>query len=347
MQPIQGATPRPPGEPLPSTKLAVELPLSLVQRTVLERLITRIVALNQQQPADVWTGLKQDLKLKADSPLLARHFPAAEQNLNQRLTLTQNTQVTRQTIHQLTQLLPQGNNRQVVSDFIRQQFGQTALSQLTPAQLKTVLTLVQNNQPGTAPIPLQTQQTLQTPLLQNTPLIEPQLQPMEQNILNHLVNKLATATGGSGKQIWQNLLELVSLKPGEPIPAKLFAPLSNFLQAQHTLSQHPAPTQETVQAALKQPLTEPEREWIADYSQQRFQATPQTILTPFQVQDLLTQILLNRTERQSGAIEVRDIKPIVAPLWASAIESIKNISTRSSMAIIALLAAIVMLWILF
>ena len=341
MQPIQGATPRPPGEPLPSTKLAGELPLSLVQRTVLERLITRIVALNQQQPSDVWTGLKQDLKLKAESPLLARHFPAAEQNLNQRLTLTQNTPATRQIIHQLTELLPQGNNRQVVSDFIRQQFDQTALSQLTPAQLKTVLTLVQNNQPGTTPIPVQ------TPLAQNTPVIEPQLQPIEQNILNHLVSKLATATGESGKQIWQNLLELVSLKPGEPIPGKLFAPLSNFLQAQHTLSQHAAPTLETVQTALKQPLTEPEREWITDYSQQRFQATPHTILTPFQVQDLLTQILLNRTERQSGVIEVRDIKPIVAPLWASAIESIKNISTRSSMAIIALLAAIIMLWILF
>ncbi|MCS3431704.1 flagella biosynthesis regulator Flk [Klebsiella sp. BIGb0407] len=341
MQPIQGAIPRPPGEPQPPTKLAGESPLSAVQRTVLERLITRIVALNQQQPADVWTGVKQDLKLKADAPLLSKHFPAAEQNLNQRLTLTQNTLVTRQTIHQLTQLLPQGNNRQVVSDFIRQQFGQTALSQLTPAQLKTVLTLVQNNQPGTAPLPLQ------TPMAQSTPVVEPLLQPVEQNILNHLVSKLATATGESGKQIWQNLLELVSLKPGEPIPGKLFAPLSNFLQAHHTLSQHPSPTLETVQAALKQPLTEPEREWIADYSQQRFQVTPQTILTPFQVQDLLTQILLNRTERQSGVIEVRDIKPIVSPFFASTIESIKNISTRNSTAMIALLVAILVLWILF
>lgn len=340
MQPIQSGTPRPPAEPLPSTKLAGEQPLSLVQRTVLERLITRIVALNQQPSADVWTGLKHDLKLKADSPLLARHFPAAEQNLNQRLTLTQNIQATRQIIHQLTELLPQNNNRQVVSDFIRQQFGQSALSQLTPAQLKTVLALLQNNQSGTASSPLQTTQT------QNTPLIEPQLEPMEQNILNHLVSKLATATGESGKQIWQNLLELVSLKPGEPIPGKLFTPLSHFLQAQHTLSLHPAPTLETVQTSLKQPLTEPEREWIADYSQQRFQITPQTILTPFQVQDLLTQILINRTERQSGVIEVRDIKPIVSPFWASTIESIKNISTRSSMAVIALLVAIFILWIL-
>jgi len=343
MQPIQGATPRPPGEPQPPTKLTGESPLSSVQRTVLERLITRIVALNQQQPADVWTGLKQDLKLKGETPLLSRHFPAAEQNLNQRLTQVQNTQVTRQIIHQLTELLPQGNNRQVVSDFIRQQFGQTALSQLTPVQLKTVLALLQHHQPGTAPISAQTPQ-IQT---QNSPGIERLLQPVEQNILNHLVSRVATATGEPGKQIWQNLLELVSLKPGEPIPGKLFTPLSNFLQAQQTLSQHPAPTLDTVQTAHKQPLTEPEREWIADYSQQRFQATPQTVLTPFQVQDILTQILLNRTERQSGVIEVRDIKPIASPFIVTAIESIKNVSTHSITAALILMAVILVLWIVF
>ncbi len=341
MQPIQGATPRPPEEPQSTTKLAGESPLSSVQRTVLERLITRIVTLNQQQPADVWTGLKHDLKLKGETPLLSRHFPVAEQNLNQRLTQIQNSQVTRQIIHQLTALLPLGNNRQIVSDFIRQQFAQTALSQLTPVQLKTVLTMLQHNHPSAVPI------TAQTPPTQNPPVIEQLLQPAEQNILNHQVSKLATATGEPGKQIWQNLLELVSLKPGEPVPGKLFAPLSNFLQAQHTLSQHPAPTLESIQMAHKPPLTEPEREWIADHSQQRFQATPQTVLTPFQVQDILTQILLNRTGHQSGVIEVRDIKPIVSPLLAGAIESIKNISTRNSTAILALLIAMLVLWILF
>lgn len=340
MQPIQSTTPRPVGEPPSPTRLPGESPLSSVQRTALERLITRIVALNQQQPAEIWAGLKHDLKLKSDTPLLSRHFPAAEQHLNQRLTQAQNTLETRQIIHQLTELLPRGNNRQAVSDFIRQQFGQTALSQLTPAQLKTVLTLLQNNQLASPPLSQQSTQT------QNSPVTDRLLQPAEQNILNQLVSKLAATTGESGKQIWQNLLELVSLKPGEPVPARLFAPLSNWLQAHNSLSQHPAPTLETLQTALKQPLTEPEREWVTDYSQQRFQATPQTILTPFQVQDILTQILLTRTERQSGAIEVRDIKPIASP-FASAIESIKNVSTRSSTAIIALLVAIVVLWILF
>jgi len=339
MQPIQSAAPRPPGEQPPPTRSPAELPLSSVQRTVLERLITRIVALNQQQSAAVWAGLKHDLKLKSDTPVLSRHFPAAEQNLNQRLTQAQNTLATRQIIQQLTELLPRGNNRQAVSDFIRQQFGQTALSQLTQTQLKTVLTLLQNNQLSSA-VP-----THQAPQAQSTPVIDRLLQPAEQNILNQLVSKLAAATGEPSKQIWQNLLEQVSVKLGEPVPARLFAPLSNWLQAQNTLSQHPAPTLETLQAALKQPLTEQEREWVADYSQQRFQATPQTPLTPFQVQDILTQILLTRTERQSGVIEVRDIKPIASPFFASTIESIKNISTHSSAAVITLLVVILVLWI--
>ncbi len=54
------------------------------QRTVLERLITRPVALTSQQNAEVWACVKHDLGLKGDTPLLARHFSAAEASLNQR-----------------------------------------------------------------------------------------------------------------------------------------------------------------------------------------------------------------------------------------------------------------------
>lgn len=360
MQPIQSPTPRPLGEPPPSATPPGESPLSSEQRTVLERLITRVIALNQQQSAEVWAGLKHDLQLKSDSPLLSRHFPAAEQNLNQRLTQAQNTVSNRQVISQLTELLAQGNNRQAVSDFIRQQFGQTALSQLTPTQLKTVLTLLQDNQ-------LSDSLLSQRSLLANNPLLSHAAQqashaqpaessaqpdrpllPAEHSILNRLVSKLAATTGDSGKEIWKTMLELVNLKPGEPIPARLFAPLSGWLQAHQTLSQHSAPTLLTLQAALKQPLSESERQWLIDYSQQRFQATPQMILSPFQIKEILTQILLIRTKRQSGGIiDVRDIKPIVSPLLAGAMKSIKNISTRSSTAVIALLVAIVVLWILF
>lgn len=339
MQPIQNAAPRPPGEKPPPSRQPAESQLSPVQRTVLERLITRIVALNQQQSAEVWAGLKHDLELKSDEPLLSRHFPAAEQHLNQRLTQAQNTLATRQVIQQLTELLPLGNNRQAVSNFIRQQYGQTALSQLTQTQLKTVLTLLQNH-----PLAIAGPAQHVSPT-QSTPVIDRPLQPAEQIILNQLVSKLAAATGESSKHIWQNVLEKVQLKPGEPVPLRFFAPLSNWLQAHHTLSQHPTPTFETLQVALKQPLTEQELEWITDYSQQRFHATPQTVLSPFQVQDILTQILLTRTERQPGSLEVREIKPIASPFFVSALESIKNVSTRSSAAIITLLVVILVLWI--
>jgi hypothetical protein len=37
------------------------------QRTVLERLITRLVALTSQQNAEVWAGIKHDLGLKGDA----------------------------------------------------------------------------------------------------------------------------------------------------------------------------------------------------------------------------------------------------------------------------------------
>ena len=57
------------------------------QRTVLERLITRLVALTSQQNAEVWACVKHDLGLKGDSPLLACHFSAAEASLNQRLAV--------------------------------------------------------------------------------------------------------------------------------------------------------------------------------------------------------------------------------------------------------------------
>lgn len=77
--------------------------------------------------------------MKSDTPLLSRHFPAAEVNLNQRLLRAQQTHVTRQLLSQLSGLLSQGNNRRAVSDFIRQQYGQTALNQLTPEQLKMSL----------------------------------------------------------------------------------------------------------------------------------------------------------------------------------------------------------------
>lgn len=91
-----------------------------------------------------------------------------------------------------------------MSDFIRQQYGQTALSQLTPEQLKNVLTLLQQGQ-------------LSIPQPQQRPATDRPLLPAEHNTLNQLVTKLAAATGESGKMIWQSMLELSGVKSGELI----------------------------------------------------------------------------------------------------------------------------------
>lgn len=133
-------------------------------------------------------------------------FPRCRANLNQRINTAQQNHTTRQIVlSQLTELLGQGNNRQAVSDFIRQQYGHTALSQLTPEQLKTVLTLLQSNQ-------------LSIPQPQQRPATERPLLPAEHNTLKQMVTKLAAATGEPTKLIWQSMLELSGVKEGEMIP---------------------------------------------------------------------------------------------------------------------------------
>lgn len=330
MQPISGAPARPPGEGQPAVSTAGEQPLSTQQRTVLERLITRLISLTQQQSAEVWAGMKHDLGVKNDTPLLSRHFPAAEQNLSQRLGVAQQNHANRQVLSQLTELLSQGNNRQAVSDFIRQQYGQTALSQLKPEQLKNVLTLLQQGQ-------------LSIPQPQQRPATDRPLLPAEHNTLNQLVTKLAAATGESGKLIWQSMLELSGVKSGELIPARHFNHLATWLQARQTLSLQHAPTLQSLQAALKQPLEADELASLKEYAQQNGQIQPQTVLTSAQVQDLLNQIFLRRVERDRESNDPRHIQPIYSP-FAPVIETLRSFTARPGLLFIALLVALLIFW---
>ncbi len=129
-----------------ATSQTDDSPLTLAQRTTLEKLVVQISTLSGAKPAEVWATVRAELGTKNNAELLASQFPAAEQSLQNRLTTVQGSQDTRQLLQQLTSLLSQGNNRQAVSDFIRQQFGHTVLSSLTPSQLKLVVTLLQNGQ---------------------------------------------------------------------------------------------------------------------------------------------------------------------------------------------------------
>ena len=331
MHPISGTPARPPGgEERPVASPAGEQPLSTQQRTVLERLIPRLISLTQQQSAEVWDGMKHDLGVKSDTPLLSRHFPAAEQNLNQRLDVARQNHANRQVLSQLTELLSQGNNRQAVSDFVRQQYGQSALSQLTPDQLKNVLTLLQQGQ-------------LSIPQPQQRPATDRPLLPAEHNTLNQLVTRLAAATGESGKQIWQSMLELSGVKSGELIPAKHFTHLSTWLQARQTLSQQHAPTLQSLQAALKQPLEPAEQTSLKEYAWQTYQLQPQTVLTAAQVLDLLNQVFLRRVERDKELNDPRHLQPIYSP-FTPVFETIKAATARPGRLFVALLVALLIFW---
>ena len=334
MQPISGMPARPPGTEPTSHSPMEERPLSTQQRTVLERLVTRLIAITSQQNVEVWAGVKHDLGLKHDAPLLSRHFPAAEQNLNQRLNTAQSQVSTRQTLSQLTELLSQGNNRQAVSDYIRHQFGQTALSQLTPQQLKSVLHLLQQGQ-------------LSIPQPQLRPATDRPLLPAEHHSLNQLVVKISAATGEDNKAIWHTLLELSGVKNGDPLPAKHFNALMTFLQARLTLSSHPAPTLHTLQAALKQPMEPQEQKMLQDVIQQNWNGTPQTVLTAIQIQELLHLLFLKRIERENTlntrTLEVRDPHPIYAP-FAPIITTFKSLSAKPGLSFIVLIVVATLLW---
>ena len=290
--PLADMPDRPPGRGPSGTAATGEPSLSMQQRTVLERLITRLVALTSQQNAEVWACVKHDLGLKGDSPLLACHFSAAEASLNQRLAAAQDN------------LLGQGNNRQAVSDYIRQHYGQTALHALSQTQLETILHLLQHGQLS-IPQPQQRPPTLR-PLL-----------PAEHNTLNQLVTKLAAATGEPSKLIWQSMLELCGVKSGELIPATHFLPLSYWLQARQTLSAQSAPTLTSLQGALKQPLEAAEWQTIVDFARRSWQVTPRTTLSPAQILALLNKVFVLRVARAQETLAIPQEEPVARRTWSA------------------------------
>ncbi|MBE5252268.1 flagella biosynthesis regulator Flk [Mixta mediterraneensis] len=312
-----------------------EQPLSPAQRTTLERLIVRILSLSNLKAPELWAGIRREVNVRSDADLQSRHFPAAEQYLTTRLTQAQTGHATRQLMTQLTDLLPQGNNRQAVSDFIRQRFGQTVLSSLSQDQLHQVLTMLQNGQ-------------MAIPQPQQTRASDRSLLPAEHHTLNQQIIRLAAATGESSGKLWAAALKLVQLTSGDPIPSRHFPLLTQYLQARQTLSQHSAPTLQLLEASLKQPLAQAEQRMLEEYSQQRFQATPQTVLTATQTQDLLNFLFSRRAEKmQEQPLAASEIKPqpIWAPFPASLPPVLKPLAQRPLLgAFVALLVVIFLLW---
>ncbi|HHC4717135.1 TPA: flagella biosynthesis regulator Flk [Escherichia albertii] len=323
IQPISGP---PPGQLPDRENSAGNQPLSSLQRTALESLMTKVTSLTQQQRAELWAGIKHDIGLPGDSPLLSRHFPAAEHNLAQRLLAAQKSYSARRLLAQLGEYLRLGNNRQAVTDYIRNNFGQTPLNQLSPEQLKTILNLLQEGK-MVIPQPQQRQAT-------DRPLL-----PTEHNTLKQLVTKLAAATGKPSKQIWQSMLELSGVKDGELIPAKLFNHLVTWLQARQSLSQQNTPTLESLQMALKKPLDTNELAALSAYIEQKYGLSAQSVLSSVQAEDILNQLY----QRRVKGIDPRDIQPLLNP-FPPLMNTLQNMATRPSVWILLVAILIMLVW---
>ncbi|EJM0808954.1 flagella biosynthesis regulator Flk [Escherichia albertii] len=323
IQPISGP---PPGQLPDRENSAGTQPLSSLQRTALESLMTKVTSLTQQQRAELWAGIKHDIGLPGDSPLLSRHFPAAEHNLTQRLLAAQKSYSARRLLAQLGEYLRLGNNRQAVTDYIRNNFGQTPLNQLSPEQLKTILNLLQEGK-MVIPQPQQRQAT-------DRPLL-----PAEHNTLKQLVTKLAAATGEPSKQIWQSMLELSGVKDGELIPAKLFNHLVTWLQARQSLSQQNTPTQESLQMALKKPLDTNELAALSAYIEQKYGLSAQSVLSSVQAEDILNQLY----QRRVKGIDPRDIQPLLNP-FPPLMNTLQNMATRPSVWILLVAILVMLVW---
>ena len=107
--------------------------------------------------------------------------------------------------------------------------------------------------------------------------------------------------------------------------------------------QQAAPTLISLQTALRQPMASHEWQEIVDYTQQRWQATPQTVLTTAQIQDVLNQVFALRVNNNASPLETRDIQPIYSPLFPALMEPLRQLSARPGLALFALVVAIVVM----
>ncbi len=187
-----------------------------------------------------------------------------------------------------------GINRQAVSDFIRQ-YGQTALNQLTPDQLKNVLTLLQQGR-----FPFRSRSNVRQRIVRV---------PARHNTLNQLVTKLAAATGEVKQTIWQSMLELSGAAAGSFRPNSLLIWRHGYRRGRRC--HYNAPTLHTLQAALKQPAPEPDELTAIKSNIATYQIQPQAVADHRRYRILLNHIFLRR-EREADELEPLSIQPSTA-----------------------------------
>lgn len=275
MQRIQGNAP----QPVPSQAYVSERSLSSHQSSVLEGLVSRVIALTPMHRTEVWLMLKSYLGLKNESQLLSSHFPAAEKFLSKYLDSLNIRQLT----HQIEDLLPSGDNRQRVYDFIQQSFNLKGLNQLNVEQLKQVLLFLKKSSSTTL-----------------------KLQPWAAQLkeMNVLVSKLSTATGKSEQTIRESMRNILGVKTDGQVMPKDYPLLISWLEVQQKLSLQSNVTFRMLKKTLEQLFELHEWDSFIYHYQLRFQDTPQTILAPDQVQDVLHKAFAFKREKQRLSIKI-------------------------------------------
>ncbi|KYP96993.1 flagella biosynthesis regulator [Sodalis-like endosymbiont of Proechinophthirus fluctus] len=333
MQPVTVPGTLPQGQTLPPT--GQDRPLTTAQRTTLDRLITCILALSPNKPAEIWAALLHHLHIAGNGELRVRHFIAAEQMLQRRLLMAKATLAGRQLLRPLTDLLPQSNNRQAVSDYIRNQFGHTVLSQSDTDQLCQILQLLQSRQ---LDIPASQQHSAMT---------DRTLLPVENQAIGQLITKLAALTSETPTELWESLHCMMGLNP---IFARYFPLLSQFLQSHFMLSQQRHPTLTPLSAVPKYLIHGEEQQAVEQYCRQHFAADRQTPLTTTQVNAVMQYMYIYRlscTQSQHQTPYFRLLQTVTHPLIATE-HAPRTVRESRSPLVIGVFFAIVLLviWLL-
>lgn len=254
--------------------------LSGTQRTALERVIVQIQAIGHLTAAELWAGLRHEVGIGNEQSLQARHFEPALLWLQQRLQQQQQSHQLRRLQQQLTERLAVGNNRQAVSQYIRQYHGQTVLSALSIQQLQRLL---EDLDSGVITRPEPKSQLSARFLL-----------PAELHALNKNVVKVAAGSGESCEQIWSQIHQFTGLHAGDPIVSRLYPIITQYLQIRQLLFTQKNLRLSTLLTMLKQAPTTAELQRLELSRPHYFKSTPEARLSMPQSLDALNQIFMQR-----------------------------------------------------
>lgn len=298
---ISNSQPHLPGEDPQLNSVLHKQPLSGEQRVVLEKLMMQLGSLTKRQYIEILAEIKLGIGIKNDAPLLSRHFAAAEKLIIHKLQVAGQNRGNFQLLSQLTGLMEQGRNRAIIRDFIRAEYGYTALSQLSENQIKTVLTLLQQeSRPITSD--------------DNRVMSQLYLTKSEINLLRQSVTALVNITEDTEEKIWQSLLKFSGSQRAELISSGMFDHLSAWLHTRSILAGKELLTLHILQSVLKQTLKTNEFTILKDYVLDTYKIQAQTVLTAVQVQEIINYIFRRRINNDVYSIEPHNIQPIYNPV---------------------------------